>query len=498
MTGFLKQDFSAKVISVVAAILFWIVVFNIDNEFVDKSVTVSLNVINEEHLNKKGIVLLSEIPKNINLTVRGRENAVSAVTSGDFMVTVDLGEIKTADEKQIQVSQPVFDLKDIYVSKYNKNIDIELERIVTQTFPVKVRTIGSLKEGYRLTGITHTPRSFEISGLESVINSIEGIEAVIDLGEISEDISVERLCKVYDKKGSLIQTDSYMNIDSIKVKAQINIGRQITVLPLTTGYPAEGYYVSSKNASPGKVTVAGAGEVLKNLTTLYTQAVDISNSRESISMVRDISLPEGVKIVEPADGVEVSVGIKKMKDRRFRVPAGGIKLSSTYTDGSYYYEIIDDHIYIEVRGRQEDIDALTQEEVNVFADASGLQDGMHGVPVTVELPERFLLVSSDTVIIKVEQFKTIELPVSVITITGKKEGYEYSITGETHYLVIRGRKQVLDRCTVESLEPILDVSMLDSGQAVLKLLVQIPDGITVVEGEFVTVIVEPGKTPSQE
>jgi YbbR domain-containing protein len=477
MREILNRNFSLKIISVISAMLFWIVVFNMDNEFVDKRVTVSLEVINQDVLEEKGIVLLSDIPSTIELTVRGRENAFSDVTPEKFKVVVDLGTIESADVTRLTVKEPVFSIKDVYVSKYDKYLDVRLERLISREFPINVRTIGTPAEGYSVIGISQNPKTMELRGLESVINRIGSVEAVVDLNGIKEDISMERLCKVYDNKGSIIQSDGYLSVEDIKAKVDLKIGKTVNVIPAVTGSPAEDFYVSGKQSLPGSVVVTGPAELIDSLREVYTEPVNVDGKAGGFEQRAGVNLPKGVRLVEPEGGVVVSVEIERMIEREYRLTKNSVELVRANTDGSYHYEVVDNIIVARVKGRREDVDNLRHGDIRLIADVYGLQDGLHGIPLKVVLPDKYSLVSVDSVIIKIERFKSIALNPEEIAITNMDENYEYTILSRGLKLIFRGTAADLNNMTSKSIKPYINVEGLDQGIGTVPLLMEIPHGV---------------------
>jgi YbbR domain-containing protein len=490
MREILNKNFSLKVISVIVATLFWIVVFNVDNEFIDKKLVVPLEVVNAESLADKEIVLLSDIPQTIEITVRGREDAFLDVTPDKFRVFVDLGKVQSANETKLTIEEPVFDLKDVYVSKYNKQLDVKFERLTSKTFPINIRTVGTPAEGYSVIDIAQSPETVELRGLESVIDSISGIETVIDLNGVNEDMSMERLCKVYDGKGSIIQSDGYLSVEDIKVTVGLKVGKTVNVTPVVTGSPAADYYVAGKNCAPGSVIVSGPADLLANLQNVSTEPVSVENREATFKQKAAVVLPEGVKLVEPKDGVEVSVTIEQMVEREFRLTKNSVELTRAYTDGSYHYEVIDSSIVVKVKGRREDVDSLRPGDMRLIADVYGLQDGLHGIPPKVVMPDRYSLVSVDSITLKIERFRDVAIENTDISVLNLNENYKYVILSRAIKPIFRGRLDILESLTAQTLKPAIDVRGIGAGVKTVPLLVEIPAGVTLVQDIYIDIRVD--------
>ena len=185
MKSVFDRNITIKIISVLAALLFWIVVFNTENPYDERKVSVKLNFKKESSLIEKDIYLLNKdsIPRTVDVTIRGRsENVDQSIKDFSAVCFLDFSKVGSIEDNKIEIDGPYFENRDIYVSKVEPSkVELELERIIKKTFPINIRFEGELREGYKKIKTVQDKTEFELEGLNSLIDRISYIEAVINI-----------------------------------------------------------------------------------------------------------------------------------------------------------------------------------------------------------------------------------------------------------------------------------------------------------------------------
>ena len=492
----LKTNLSIKIISVLAAILFWIIVFNTENPFLGKKIAVPIVVINEQTLIERKLELIGEIPATVDVYVRGRGDSTNAITGNDFKILLDLSVIDSADITRLKLPMPESDVKDVYVERMEKDyVEIKLERIISKEFPINIKVTGIPKDDYTVLEYSSEPKSYTITGLESVINEVQYLEAAVDVNEISGTLDVERACAAYDDKNQALAF-----FTGINVKIKVEVGKEIPVIPSVTGIPAEGYVITTQIAEPNKFLVSGHKSLLDRLTELVTEQVSIEGMSEDVSFETSVVLPEGITLENSENLVKVSVSLEEMTERVWEIDKNTIQLLNKNTTQNYNYQILSDTVKVVVKGRNVDIAQLKLSDIKLSADMSNMGEGLHGVPINVAVPSGYTFVSADSIQIKIEKLKSLTLRSQDIEIISKRPEYIYSITDSSIDVVLLGYSSTLQQVTLASLQPHINALAYGPGLHVAEVKVTLPAGEVKIVGKLtvlLNVTAVPATTPTE-
>jgi len=401
MNELLKKDIIIKIVSVLLGVLLWLYVMNVDNPYEPKRIPVPVKIINRDTLDENDLYLKNEgdVPTTVEVMVSGRREEVSNLSSSDFVVELDFSKVKTVDDKTLRINEPyLVTSKEVTIEGfYPQIVKLDLERIVTTSFPVVVTAQGNLKENYRLIEVTSSVDKVNIRDLESRVKSIAAIKGVVDVNGL--DRSTERTieCKAYDAQGKEIRS----LMSKITVVARVSVGKEVAVTPVIKGKPAVDHVETERSVSPEKVIVSGPSEVLAGLSELKTLPVDIENAKANMSVPIALELPDQVKLVGPIKEVTVNVAIEALEIKEFTIPREDIALRNAAIDNSLVYEVLTENVVVELKGRRVDLQNLAVNSLKPFIDVGGLEEGTHKVPLIITRPANTSLVQEREVEIKI-------------------------------------------------------------------------------------------------
>ena len=125
-------------------------------------------------------------------------------------------------------------------------------------------------EGYVVGNVSSSQNIVRLQGPESLIQSINRVEAVANIDGYSSDINTSVELKLYDNEGTEIKSDSItMNISTVNVAVTILAVKEVPINVTFADTPAEGYISSGKVVCvPEKVMLAGRRSVLDSISAL--------------------------------------------------------------------------------------------------------------------------------------------------------------------------------------------------------------------------------------
>ena len=111
-----------------------------------------------------------------------------------------------------------------------------------------------------------------------------------------------------------------MTPGTVPINVQITArGKSVAVITQLIGEPAPGYEVVDRTINPSTVIVDGPADVLATLISVSTEPVDVTNATATLQkQVNLVDLPDGVKVIDPADG-SVAV-VVQIAERGVRQP----------------------------------------------------------------------------------------------------------------------------------------------------------------------------------
>ncbi len=388
MKDFLSKDATIKIFSIIAAILLWLYALNSTDPFHTRKFYVNLRIQNEDTLAEKGLVLKNkDFRKNIEVLVRGRTEALSNLTADDFTAILDFSKVESEKDTKIRIDGPYYNSNEITILDVNPQvIEIELERLKKKSFPVDVKIEGEPQPGYKVVGLSYAPEFVEIDDMESVIDTIESIETVVDVSNYTGIVDIKKDCKVYNKDGKEIPSLS----KNISVNVRVEIAKEVPIKLEVVGTPATDHFEGARNITPNKALIKGSPEVLAKVGELKTEPVDITNAKENINVTSPIVLPPGVTLVDTPQEVKVNISIEKNDIKEFLFSREDISLLNTVNDNSLEYQIKNETVTVRVKGRQSRLNNLRKSDIKLRLNMADYnREGNHKVALDVVLPAGF-------------------------------------------------------------------------------------------------------------
>ncbi len=401
MSNWFRKDLKIKIVSVLLAIFFWIYVSNLNNPFVSQTFyNIPITIENPNYPEQNGFTIKNSLRTYVDITIRGRQDAVSKVRATDFQASLDFSQIKSVSDKKLSLSEPVCTQKDIVIESYNpQQLDIQLARTKADSFPVELKTNITMKDGYVLTGTSVSPETVLINNEESLIDSVGSVKANIELKDLDRDTTKQVQCIIYDKNNKEIK--SLSNVFKVTVKVQV--AKQVPVSLVTRGRLASDYVETLRVIDPVTVLVTGPVDTLANLADIKTEQVNIDKLNSNLTTSAALVLPEGVKLVDSPKDVTVNISVEKLITKDLELTNNDISILNANNDGTLVYKIVPEKVLLQFKGRKSDLEAVRVEALRPAVDVSGLSEGTHKLPLNISLPSQAKLVKPVEIEVKIEK-----------------------------------------------------------------------------------------------
>lgn len=415
------NKFTLKVLSLIIAILIWLLVRNVDDPIVVRTFyEIPVSIENASYLAENlEIPLLVDGKDTVKVRVKGARSVVSKLKKEDIKAVADMTQIISKDTTPIMVPVEVTGTgisdSDITVRPRNIKVDIEKQKSVEKTIAVSTGDTQPDKD-YEIGNLKANPEKVTISGPETIINKIDKVVALIDVtGRKESNIEIKSQLKIYDKNLDELSPKQleYLNIkeisdNTIRIQAQFwKVKQNVKIKAEYSGEPKRGYEVDSINLVPDTISVAGTDEALKkleqegNTLEIPGKYIDVTDKAGDFEQNIDLSelLPEDLKLVRDLNSsVIATVKILPYNSRDYEVSVTQIEADNKAEDLDLVFQ--DEQITIRAKAKEQDLDSLSAANIQVQIDLSGYGEGEYEVPVTVTLPGGYELVESIKVKVK--------------------------------------------------------------------------------------------------
>jgi YbbR domain-containing protein len=409
---FFSKDIVIKIGSVLIGVLFWLYVSNATNPYISMTFNnVPIKIENENYLDDNGFMIKNKYKTSMDITIRGRQDAIAKVRPGDFEATLDFSQIKSVNDKVIKIIGPFCIQKDVWVESFSPEvIDIQLARYKNNTFPVQLVSNIALKPGYKVIKTSIDPASIPIAAEEALINGVDSIKAFLDLKDVDGDITKKVTCKVYNKDGKEL-TPLTSLISNINVNVSVEVAKEVPITVVIKGKPASDYVQTATLTTPATALITAPPDVLSKITDIKTEQIDISNLTQSKAINTVLNLPDGVKLANTANtskNVVVNITIEKLEARDISIAKSDIGMLNKVVDGSLNYEIKTENPTVQLKGRQADLNSIKPEIISPTIDVGSLGEGTHKLLLNINLPSQVKLMQDVYVEVKITKAEQVQ------------------------------------------------------------------------------------------
>ncbi|REB07875.1 hypothetical protein DVB69_07765 [Sporosarcina sp. BI001-red] len=376
-------------------------------------------------------LVVTGVPETVNMTIKGPATIVQKTKLlKDFTLKVDLRSMPMGSHTvQIQTENISDKIK---VELDPATIEVNIEEKVTQSFRVDPEMNDKLlADDYELAKMEVDPSTIEVTGAKSVVDSINFVKV-----SVTGDNGIN---KSFEQKGRVRVLDRDLNklnvsIEPEEVTVKVHVEAYHKEVPISVkqkGKTKEGVTVNSLTTDEEMVTLYGPRKTVDAIDQLN---VDVDVSELSGSGKQSIELPKPKGILKMSvDKINVNIDVKvssegekekaddDKEDDQASLPTSegstnsdvtteepsfneqeptaitkktreftGINIGIQGLDKSLTGNIVkpsDGVAAVTVTGEEKIIDALTESDVIVFADAKRVNHvGDHVLPVFVQVP----------------------------------------------------------------------------------------------------------------
>lgn len=304
------KNIHLKILALVAAMIFWVFVVSLENAFLQFPHEIPIQVFNQS----SDLALASVLP-GVKLTVRARDAAdLRKLAANDFEVYVDLRDVGEGTHR-IPVSFSSKNAEITVLRATPADIDINLEPVKQKNFTVSYDVSGQPAKGFKLQSVKLSKDSVVISGAQSALKKVSRVKAMVVM-QGTEKRSFTRKVEIgaYSYEDNLIEglkIEDGGGIEANVTIEEVSGSKEVGVKPKFIGSIANAT-IKNIEIFPAAVSIVAAQDVLKNISILETEPIELKDAADSFEKNVKIVLPEGVELENKAKPeARVKVEIEK-------------------------------------------------------------------------------------------------------------------------------------------------------------------------------------------
>lgn len=314
MKKLLTNNIDLKIISIITAIIIWIVIVNIDDPVINKTFSgIQVEIINEDAISDMDktyeIVDDSDV---VSATVTAKRSIIENMSRDYIKATADLRQLSFMNTVPIEFKSARFSDQIKSISSKTSNVQVRIENKLTKQVKVEVNTVGEVAEGYVVGKITPNVNVISVSGPESVVETVKEARILVNLEGMNESFTNSAPVQLWDDEE--IVSDSMISPSMTEIRTEVEIldTKEIPIVASLSGTPAQGFSATGTViCEPSSVMVAGSGSAFEKLSSITIPAnkVNVDGAEENTSRRVNIKeyLPKGIALADSDFSGDVDV-----------------------------------------------------------------------------------------------------------------------------------------------------------------------------------------------
>ncbi len=418
LKSLILNNFWLKVISVIMAVLLWLVVAQVNDPSRTQSYSgIEVTLINTDLLDQENKVYeILDNTDTVRVTVRAPQSVLEHIQSSDIVAEADVS--KLTDINTIAISYYISTDGSVEaISGDHDSVRLSVEDKASKYVSLTANVEGEPAEDRMVGSVSLDQNMIEISGPQSSVSQVRNARVNIDVSEASSSLSANMEIVLYDSEGKELNLSNIKKqTNYVHVAVEILTTKTVPIYASRTGTPASGYLYNGKlSVSPETVLLAGSAQVMSTVSRLtITDPIDISGAAGDVVKEIDLKdyLPVGTILADSTyDGVAlVTVPVEPAVSGTMTVDSENLELTgvpegttATLTAGSYV---------IYVSGLASELDTLKDTtitgtvEVDEWMEEEGLEElttGTHLIPAKIILGGSTTLVQELLVSVEVAE-----------------------------------------------------------------------------------------------
>jgi YbbR domain-containing protein len=387
----LTRNIGLKILSILLAVILWIVITNVDDPIESKTFhDIPVTIINEKIVKteKQSYEILEG--ETVDIKIAAKRSILEKLTSENFRAKADFAGLTEGDIVYLDLECTRYGEDEVRITNSNEKMKIRREELSSEDFKVNVTLTGEVTDGFYVSEKLASPNIIRVSGPKSRVDKVNQVVVEVNVNGLSDSTSRIALPKALDEdKNEIDATRLDFSEKYITVNLKILKTKTVELRVKTSGEPAPGYVMTAMDYQPKEVTIAAEDNVLNKINYL-TVTEDISgasgNIEKEINLLEAEELKGGVTLVGDDHKASIKITVEKLETREISIWPNDIDFLNKMENLDARV-ITPGPISIELLGPLKELDDITRHTLNPYIDLSGFDAGTYSLPVKAEMPK---------------------------------------------------------------------------------------------------------------
>lgn len=418
MKKFLKNNWLLKLGALAFSIVLWITITNTTDPQETHQITgIPIEFLNEDSIYDAGMTYYVEGAETTAVEVNLRESQLKSISASDFRATVDLSK-RYGQTGYVKLDIEVVNNKNLLEGKYTQltyAVFIRTEAIKTKTLEIEPQIEGSLAGGFIYNEVSVEPNTVNVTAPESVLETISRAVVPVTLDGAAEHVEATGPIILYNADDRIINLDTRTEIELDIKEAKVYIPvLKLNTIPImieVSGQDAvaDGYRYISYETDVQSVEISGENSIVDTISSIVIsgEAVDVTDAAGDKTVTLNINdyLPQGVSVNADNSTINIVFKIEALSERVFDIDYSDVILNGARDN--YEYEIVGDAVIsVTVIGLDEDLEALSKDNIRLSLSVFDYQPGEYIIPLGVGSISNCSVNAPSSVVIKVTDTKS--------------------------------------------------------------------------------------------
>jgi YbbR domain-containing protein len=380
------ENFALKIISVIIAIILWLIAIREQNPEITRNYeNIPIEVVNENKFKQKGLTLMYDITDKVSISVRGRARDLERVVVDQLKGLLDLSEINRPGEHRLLID--IRGLPSGVTLRRKPEIIVKSDYLVYKDVAIVPKVDVKEAEGFLALSYRIKPSdTIKVFGPETLVRRIYQASVSLEANDVSFTVEQSLPVQLLDQQGKLIES-KYINIEPMFVMITVPVYplKTLPVEPNITGTPHDNYEVVEVEVYPREITVSGDKAVLDKMDSIGTQVMDIQDATADVKRTLKFQQYDGV-FIAPSNPNEVEVLVRiKEKNIQRSLTIRNIQMINIPENRQAELETTSAEIVLS--GPASIIKSMDEDSVKAYVDLSNVSRGEHRLKIMVDIPQ---------------------------------------------------------------------------------------------------------------
>ncbi|MGG7178908.1 CdaR family protein [Clostridium paraputrificum] len=390
-----EKKLTVKLICVLLSFGLWLYVTNVENPTRKSEIRgIEVEMVNTEVLADSKLALSPNQKFYVDLTIEGPANEIYTAKKEDFKLRADISAyaLKKGDNNipvEIVNYPQGINIKNNGVIA----IKVKIEDLVEKEVKVDSRIKTNYKEGFSQGAITINPEKVTVYGPATAVDKVVFAALVGEVKDIDKDMEEEFDIQAMDKEEKEVEG---VGISETKGTLSLKVakGKEVPIKTTYTGVLKNGLSIETVELSRNRVNILGDSNKVKDIEQIELEPINLSDITGSREFTLKLIPPQGITIAKGEDVVTVKIKIKDT--RTVTKDFENIRINYLDKDENKYKYEVPEFATVTVEGTEEDLKAITAENLKVEVSVKGLIEGEHNL----ELKAMLLNVNNNNIKVK--------------------------------------------------------------------------------------------------